>query len=406
MLTLSPFRRKRCAPHARPAGPPRLRARIVGALFALPLLAACAALPVPGTGGGPRVDPAAAVPVALLVPTGAAGGGAVVGRSLENAARLAVSDLDGARIDLRVYDTAGSPGTAAAAASQAMEEGARVIVGPLFSQSVAAVTQATAGRGVNVLAFSNNPAVAGGNVFVLGQTFDDVADRLSAYAARQGRRSVVIVHASDAAGIAGRDAIARQAPANGMRVAASEAYPLSQQGIVAAGPRIAETVRASGASAVFLTAGPDSDLPQIARTLPQNGIDPGAVRYLGLTRWNSAARVLAIPGLQGGLFTLPDQGVIDQFESRYAAAYGSAPHPLAGLAYDGIQAIGSLLAQGRSDALTAGALTQRAGFAGASGVFRLRADGTNERALSVAQVQNNQVVIVDPAPRRFGGAGL
>ena len=39
-------------------------------------------------------------------------------------------------------------------------------------------------------------------------------------------------------------------------------------------------------------------------------------------------------------------------------------------------------------------------------VFRLLPDGTNERALAVAQIQNNQVTVIDPAPRRFGGAGF
>ena len=38
--------------------------------------------------------------------------------------------------------------------------------------------------------------------------------------------------------------------------------------------------------------------------------------------------------------------------------------------------------------------------------FRLRRDGTNERALAVATIRNNQVVVLDPAPRSFGGFGF
>ena len=371
------------------------------------MLAACGPISLQGPStGGPTVDTSRAVPVALLVPKGAAGGGGLVGRSLENAARLAVSDLNGATIDLRVYDTAGLPGTAAAQAQQALNDGAQIILGPLYSQSVTAVTGVTAGRNVNVLAFSNNQAVAGGNVFILGQTFSNVADRLSRYAARQGRRSVVVVHGDDIAGQTGRDAIVQRAQANGMQVAAVESYSLSQQGIRFAGPQIAETVRRTGASAVFLTANVDSDLPVIARVLPENGVDPAQVRYLGLTRWNSLPQALSLPGVQGGLFALPDQSVQAAFENRYSSAFGQAPHPLAGLAYDAVQAVGALVAQGRSDALSGKALTQRSGFAGATGVFRLLPDGTNERGLAVAQVQNNRVVIVDPAPNRFGGAGF
>ncbi|MDG1337051.1 MAG: penicillin-binding protein activator, partial [Tateyamaria sp.] len=51
-------------------------------------------------------------------------------------------------------------------------------------------------------------------------------------------------------------------------------------------------------------------------------------------------------------------------------------------------------------------LTQNAGFQGASGVFRLLRDGTNERGLAVASVDNKKVVVISPAPRSFGRAGF
>ena len=107
-----------------------------------------------------------------------------------------------------------------------------------------------------------------------------------------------------------------------------------------------------------------------------------------------------------GWFALPDPALTQQYQTRYQAAYGSAPHPTAGFAYDGIAAIGALAKHGGANALTAAGLTQGAGFVGVNGIFRLRGDGTNERGLAVAQIQSNQVVIVDAAPRSFGGAGF
>lgn len=95
-----------------------------------------------------------------------------------------------------------------------------------------------------------------------------------------------------------------------------------------------------------------------------------------------------------------------RFAGRYQAAFGAAPHPIAGLAYDGIAAIGALVRAGRGDALTREALTQPSGFVGVGGIFRLLPDGANERGLAVAQVRNAQVVVIDPAPRSFVGAGF
>ena len=130
------------------------------------------------------------------------------------------------------------------------------------------------------------------------------------------------------------------------------------------------------------------------------------MRLVGLNRWDVSPDLLSLPGLQGGIFAIPDQGLNAQFESRYQAAYGSAPHPLAPLAYDGIAAIGALAARGDGQALSRASLTQGQGFQGTGGIFRLLADGTNQRGLAVATVRNNQVVILDPAPRSFAGAGF
>ncbi|MCL4671746.1 MAG: penicillin-binding protein activator, partial [Sphingomonadaceae bacterium] len=47
-------------------------------------------------------------------------------------------------------------------------------------------------------------------------------------------------------------------------------------------------------------------------------------------------------------------------------------------------------------------LGDEGGFLGLDGAFRFRADGVVERALEVREVRNGEVVIVVPAPDRFG----
>ena len=101
---------------------------------------------------------------------------------------------------------------------------------------------------------------------------------------------------------------------------------------------------------------------------------------------------------------MPDPGLFGQYQARYQSTFGEQPHPVSAIAYDGIAAIGALAKQGRG--LDRASLTQGAGFAGVNGVFRLLANGTNERGLAVARIQNNTVTVIDPAPRSFGGAGF
>lgn len=386
---------------------PRKAWRILLMPFFAMFLAACdpAALGSVAGSNGPSIDSDTPVAVALLVPRGGSSSDNLLAQNLENAAKLAVADTSGVAIDLRVYATGGNAAQAATAARQAVADGARIILGPVYAEAANAAGVAVAGDGVNVLSFSNNATIAGGNVFVLGQTFANTADRLVDYATRQGRNRIVVVHAQDVAGQAGRDAIARAISVNGATLAGTVDYAQSQDSVIAAVPRVKAAMDSSGANALFLTTNSATALPLFAQLLPEAGIATTTTQYIGLTRWDTPSQTLDLPGVQGGWFAMPDTSAMRAFNQRYAAAYGSEPLGIAGLAFDGVAAIGSLIRSGKSDALTGASLTQGAGFRGASGVFRLRRDGTNERALAVATIRNRQVVILEPAPQAFGGAG-
>lgn len=371
------------------------------------LIGLSACVPAGGSQSGPRLDRSAPIPIALLVPAGSGQAqDELLARNLINAAKLAISDLSGVQVDLRVYNTAGQPGQAAAMAAKAVNEGAVLILGPLSGLEANAAGNAVAASGVNILSFSNNAAIAGGNVFVLGTTYPNIAARLANYAVRNGAPRIAIVHDQDVAGNAGRVAMEAAIGRAGGTVAGVFSYELSQNGIATAGPGIADRVRSSGANAVFLTATPVGALPLISQTLRSNGVAPDMQRFIGIARWDTPQDILSLPGVQGGWFTLPDPTRYPQFVNRYQAAYGSAPEPIAALAYDGIAAVGALIRRGDANAFGTAGLTQNAGFEGVSGIFRFRADGTNERGLAVMQVQNGQAIVVDPAPRSFGGGGF
>lgn len=375
-----------------------------GFALAAVVLAACQPIPLGGT-AGPGTGSTGPVQVALLLPTGSGSAGDdVLARSLQNAAKLAISDLGAVQIDLRVYSTGGRPAGAQAAAIKAADDGAKIILGPVFAQNANAAGVAVAGRGISVLSFSNNTDIAGGNVFVLGPTFQNTANRLAAFAVRQGKRNIMVVNDRTPAGEIGRAAIERGIGNAGGAIVARVGYEFSQNGIVQAAPQIAAQVRSTGADAVFMTADTAGALPVLTQLLRDNRIDPSVAQFIGLTRWDIPAATMALPGVQGGWFALPDPSLYQQYQARYQAAFGEAPHPISGLAYDGIAAIGALVKRGTP--LTPQALTQASGFVGVNGIFRLHSDGTNERGLAVAQIRNNQVVIIDAAPRSFGGAGF
>lgn len=378
-------------------------------LFGLLMLAACGSSG--GNSNGGNVDTTRAVTVALLVPTGSGDAGREeIAKSLVSAARLAQSDLSGVTINLKVYATAGDLATAAAAAQKAVDEGAEIILGPLFADATTGVAPIAAAAGIKVISFSNNPTISGGNVWVLGQTFESSAERITGFAAARGLTRIGIVHPQGIEGELARNAVQAAAPKFGATVAAVGSYSLSVQGISQAARGIATQMRNAGVNILVLTDGPTGGLPFVSETLRGLGVRANAVQFAGLQRWDISRDALSQPGIQGGWFVAPDVTLTAQFRNRYEAAYGIQPHPLAALAFDGVAAIGALVNEAqlekRRDPFSTERLTQPAGFAGVNGVFRFLPDGRNQRSMAVFEVRDGEARVIDPAPREFVTGGL
>ncbi len=299
---------------------------------------------------------------------------------------------------LAVYPTGGSSAGGASAASQAVAEGAKIIVGPLFSTETAGAGPVAASSGLTVLSLSNNTDVAGGNVFILGTSFANTADRLVAYglgADAQLRRRL-----PEGLGAKPRNAIARGA-ARGATLA-SESYNLGR-GHPAAGLRGERAWPRAGANAVILTDGPTGGLAFISEALRNNGLSPDQAQFLGMQKWDISAETLAVPSLRRRV-RRTGSGARRRVQRPLSDRYGEAPHELAGVAYDGVAAVGALIAQARGEGgspFSTARLTQPAGFAGVNGTFRLLPNGRAQRTLAIIAVNNGQATVAERAARSF-----
>ena len=366
----------------------------------------------PGPTGGP--DPAsppapiiADAAVALLLPYGSADETDwLLATSLENGARMASADLENVNLDVKVYNTLGTAEGAAEAAQLAIAEGADILLGPVRSFEARAVAPIAAEAGINLISFSNNTGIAGGNVFLLGYTYENAAERLLNYAVLQGRLTVFIVYPETETGNAGRIAVERALGSSGAILAGRRSYELTREGIVEATSTIANSISATQAELVIFTDDAAGGLPVVAELLRESGVDPETVKFAGTSRWDQPQSQLRLKGLQGGWFTLPDPDLFSSFRFRYRYAYGEDPHWISSLAYDGIAAIGALRATNSTDPFHSLRLASPQGFTGANGVFRFKLDGSVERGLAVAEIRDYQVEIVSEAPRTFEFIGF
>ena len=98
-----------------------------------------------------------------------------------------------------------------------------------------------------------------------------------------------------------------------------------------------------------------------------------------------------------------DQSAFEAFKIQYREKFQSDPTVNGGLGYDAVTLVADLIASGNPRALTRENLERPSGFRGVTGIFRFMSDGETQRGLAVYQVQEGQVVVVDPAPQFFFG---
>jgi ABC-type branched-subunit amino acid transport system substrate-binding protein len=334
----------------------------------------------------------------LILPLSAGGNAGVAGQSMRNAAEMAIAEFNSPNLQLLVKDDGGTAEAARLAAQQSLDEGAEIILGPLFAQSVSVVGQVARPRNIPVIAFSTDANVASAGVYLLSFLPESDVDRIVQYAASTGKRSYAALIPDNAYGTvveaAFKQAVARR---NGQLVAL-ERYPHDKAGM--AGPARNVAQAAVRADALFIPDGGDA-VPDIVQVLAANGVNLKKIQLLGTGLWDDP-RISSNPMLDGGWYAAPDGAGYRGFADRYRTRYKQEPGRTATLAYDAVALIAALVKTQGTQRFSAAVLTNPSGFTGIDGLFRFRTDGTNERGLAVLRVTSSGAQIISPPPRSFG----
>ncbi|HEX3858713.1 MAG TPA: penicillin-binding protein activator [Pseudolabrys sp.] len=337
------------------------------------------------------------VKVGLILPLSAPGNAGVAAQSMKNAAELALDEFKNPDIQLLVKDDGGNAQTAQQVAQQALDEGAEIIIGPLFAQSVGAVGQVARTRNVPVIAFSTDVNVATRGVYLLSFLAESDVRRIVDYAVSRGKRSFAALMPDNNYGAVVEAAFQQEVARRGGRVVALEKYPLDPAKTSEAVRRVAQA--AKQADAIFIPDGADT-VPQIVQTLATSGVNLKRVELLGTGLWDEQ-RFASSALLQGGFYAAPDNAGFRKFSATYRARFGQEPVRTATLAYDAVALVSQLVKTQGQQRFAEQVLTNPSGFAGVDGVFRFRPDGTNERGLAVLKVTPSGGQVVSPAPRAF-----
>jgi branched-chain amino acid transport system substrate-binding protein len=384
---------------------------LAGMLLCALALAACSsggsaplpALPSPSDPPPSEAKQRLAV-VALLVPLTAPGEAGLIGKSLKQAAELALFERDSPNVQLMVKDDRGTPEGARAAAEEAIKNGAALILGPLFAKSVAAAAPVARQANVPVIAFSNDRHVAGNGVYLLGFQVEPEVTRVVGYAAQRGMKRFAALIADDALGRIAGASFRQEVARVGGTIVALQTYPPTANGVLEPMRAISKLIRSAqeGGAPIdtLFVPGGQENLEIIGRLLPQAEIETDKVKLIGTggMDYPNAGRDAM---LVGAWYPGPDPRGWNGFAQGYAKSYAQSPPRIASLAFDAVT-LASALAGGPEDRrFTPAELTRAAGFTGVDGAFRLLPNGTTERALAILEVQQFSTGILDP-PQSLG----
>src|SRR5664279_3807484 len=384
------------------------RAALSIAVAALALTACANNFSSPFGGDAPQPQPieqppaanmgAGQIRVGLILPLSAPGNAGLAATSMKNAAEMALAEFKEPNIQLLVKDDAGTPQGAQLAAQQALDEGAEIIIGPLFAQSVSAAGAVARTRNVPVIAFSTDASVAARGVYLLSFLPESDVRRIVDYAISKGKRSFAALLPDNGYGAVVEAALQQEVARRGGRVVALEKYPLDPGKMAEPVRRVAQA--AGRVDSVFIADGADA-VPQVVQNLAAGGVNPKRVQLLGTGLWDDP-RIFSSTALDGGWYAAPESTGFRNFSGRYRARYGHDPVRTATLAYDAVALVAALVKQQAApQRFSEQTLTVSSGFAGIDGIFRFRSDGSNERGLSVLRVAPSGGQVLSPAPRSF-----
>ena len=336
------------------------------------------------------------VRVGIILPlTSTNAGTRALAQSMLKAAQLAMFDARNPNMILMVEDEGNGGAPAASAARRLLAQGSEVIVGPLFGTSAAAVAPVTRERGVPVLAFSTEKSVAGRGVYLISFLPGNEVARVVGFAAQHGNKRFAALVPNNAYGELTAEALREAvATAKGETVTVTKFTPTPSAAMTPA-----REIGAANPDAVMIAQG-GPVLRAMAPLVPNRD----KTKLLGTGLWDdeTLGREAA---LEGGWYAAPEPNADVDFVAKYRASFGAAPATLASLAYDGV-ALVALLAQGQPyKRFTKPNLMDPNGFAGVTGTFRFRPDGTSERGLAVLEMTREGPKVIGPAPKTFQRPG-
>lgn len=270
---------------------------------------------------------AQSVPIIGLVEL--SGPGTTAGVNFDNGAKLAVKEINasggilGRKVDYTSWDTQTQPGVAKALAAKAIDQGAKLVLGPVFSGSILVSMGETRRAEIpNIIGGEAAAITQQGNPYVFRASFTQSAamPKVARYLSESLKvKTLSVIYVNNDFGKGGRDMIKKAVEAKGIKVVADIS---TDQGQVDFSSAILKAKQAN-ADALFVYSN-EEESARLLKDLRKQGFDKPVVGETTLA--NDKVIELAGDAANGviahvGLTTDAPNPTVQAFAQRYLAEY-------------------------------------------------------------------------------------
>ncbi|MDA9708778.1 penicillin-binding protein activator [Alphaproteobacteria bacterium] len=347
-----------------------------------------------------------------------------IGNLILNAIEMAVFQTEENKLQLHIKDTEAKPDKAKKVLSELIDEGVKIIIGPLFSKSLAAIQSEAASNYINILALTNNINLRNKGIWIFGVDPQAQTEKVLRYALEKGSKNIAALLPQNAYGLLLFDTITSFAQTNLMKIEKIEFYNFSVESQRKTAQKISkgfeeyklyldkikeqDNAEDEGNQILFMEKPFDSvfiaaagqNLTVLSSQLQYNNVDPKIVQYLGISSWEDIG-ILNEPALEGGVFVTTSEMYQKKIKPIYKKSFSKEMPKIAMIAYDIVALLGSLNNLGSNFNIYD--LVNDEGYIGLRGLFRLKKNGVVERAFQLKKIKNKKFTILKKANDQFSG---
>ena len=347
-----------------------------------------------------------------------------IGNLILNAIEMAVFQTEENKLELHIKDTEAKSDKAKKVLSELIDEGVKVVIGPLFSKSLAAIQSEVTSKNINIFALTNNINLRNKGIWIFGVDPQAQTEKVLRYALEKGSKNIAALLPQNAYGLLLFDTITSFTQANLMKIEKIEFYNFSLESQRKTAQKISKGFKEyklyldkikeqdneeekvnevlfmeKPFDSVFIAAA-GQNLTVLSSQLQYNNVDPKIVQYLGISSWEDSS-IVNEPALEGGVFVTTSEMYQKKIKLIYKNSFGKEMPKIAMIAYDIVALLGSLNYSRSSFNIYD--LVNEEGYIGLRGLFRLKKNGVVERAFQLKKIKNKKFTILKKANNQFSG---